>query len=399
MPDPENADRKLVLTYLHCLILALRTNSRFSSKNRFVDVVGDGPEAENPLMASVLALRNQLCLTGATRSDAPVDVLQPFVDVVRSPHTPAPITAVALQAFLQFLELRCTFLDAPALEKIAHATMDARLEVTDSQSHEAVLGKIIEVSVSPSLPLSLSLSPPLFVSLPPSLCLSLCVCVSLSHFFAQVLVECVRHPSGAALSGPSILKALQTCCRIALAGPPEPSELLRRTAEQAIQDILSLMFAHVRDVVRAPQGARPVPAPALVASCCPALLFVCQLIGCDSVRALLAGFAPDPVAGDAEAPPPPSPAPNVRISRVNLLGLQLAHYVVLILQDALVLEPCGPLLRIATDALPRTLVKLARARQLNIVVRCSLLATVRLLATYTAAHIQPQLLSFLVWGV
>ena len=61
--------------------------------------------------------------------------------ISKIPFVPDPWCHVAtfINHMLNFTTpIRC-------LEQISFATMDARLEVTDSQSHEAVLGKIIEV--------------------------------------------------------------------------------------------------------------------------------------------------------------------------------------------------------------------------------------------------------------
>eukprot|EP00667_Euglena_gracilis_P000148 EG_transcript_148 len=348
-----DGDRKLLAAYIHYLVLALRSNERFSHAGRFLDVLTEGPR--NPFMGAVLEMRDQLCSASAGGGGLALDALQPFVEVVRSPQTPAPITAVALQAFLQFLELRCGFVDREAVERIAAATIDAKLEVADTQSHEAVLGKIIEV-----------------------------------------LAECVRHPCGAALPGAHLLSILQACLRLALSGPPEPSELLRRTAEQAIQDIVSLIFTRVREALSAAEADPEGEAAMLVRNSGPVLLFVCRLVGCDSVRSLLTSFSAGAEVGEEAALSPLTPSTTIRTSRINLLGLQLAHWVLLLLQERLLHEACGPVRAIVTDVLPRALLKVARMRPLNIVVRCSLLTTIRLLASYAALHIQPQLLSFVL---
>lgn len=104
--------------------------------------------SDNPLMSSAIHLRSRLFLTRGTAALQKLDVLRPFLEVchcgarlfalhflgvfhsgtffsifqaVRAPDTTGPIPLVALTAFVQFLDLRCSFIGAqyafPLLQK------------------------------------------------------------------------------------------------------------------------------------------------------------------------------------------------------------------------------------------------------------------------------------------
>eukprot|EP00667_Euglena_gracilis_P000103 EG_transcript_103 len=235
--------------------------------------------------------------------------------------------------------------------------MNTRLEVADSQFHEAVLAGIV-----------------------------------------QVLVDCVRHPAGGGLSADHHLRILKACFNISAAGPPEPSELLQQTAKQAIQTIVQVMFTRLLVSLAAKDeadssssGCRPDPAVPAPEAFADVLRFACKMVACDSAADLLAEY------GYVESGL--GPGSTVKLFRVRLLGLSLAYTILITLQTHLASSPaCRPLLAVATDDLARGLLKIARQRTPNVVVFQMMLATLHLLVLYASPHLQMQLLSFIVAG-
>eukprot|EP01063_Lacrimia_lanifica_P009267 TRINITY_DN16271_c0_g1_i1.p1 TRINITY_DN16271_c0_g1~~TRINITY_DN16271_c0_g1_i1.p1 ORF type:complete len:1552 (+),score=501.45 TRINITY_DN16271_c0_g1_i1:56-4711(+) len=197
--DEWHRDRTVIAAHSHNLTIALRTNSAFSSRQRFVEL---GKEGSHRLMTLVKHLRRELLSSG--RPLASVDVLRPFIEVSRSEETTGPITGVALNALCTFLELRLAFVDVATIASIANAALGVRSEVADQQSHEAVLARIL-----------------------------------------QVLKACILHPLGVHLPEETVLNIFKGCFSIAMRG--KPSEILRHNAETSTNDMVLHIFQKVAD--------------------------------------------------------------------------------------------------------------------------------------------------------
>lgn len=155
---------------------------------------------------------------------APNVFLGPFLDVIRSEETTGPITCLALSTINKFLSygLIGEFLDTwPSLEMIIHlffrnldpthptlasavgniadAVTHAHFVGTDNASDGVVLLKVL-----------------------------------------QVLRTLMLNPEGSALTNESVCEVMLSCFRLCF--EPRLNELLRRTAEQAIKDIVLLLF-------------------------------------------------------------------------------------------------------------------------------------------------------------
>jgi hypothetical protein len=320
-PSAWERDRQIVLAHLQNLMLALRSNTKFSSKARLVHA----PRAiEHPLTLSVQELRDRLC--DPLLSHLPLrssELLKPFVDVARSHESTEPITGVALAAFVAFLELKVEFINTSDLVAMSRCARDSRSEVMDPQSHEAIVARIL-----------------------------------------QVFVGCVRHPRGAALHEDSVVEMLESAFAIATQANPNTSELLRRTAEQAMNDIVSAVYGNV---------AR-LPSDTLRGSYPSVLCYIARLIARD---ASLRGH------------PMPALSPTVQLQ-----GLCLAHTALFVVQDALTDPACRPLLSCVCNDLARAMLRVGRHSD-NVVVLAQMLRTMHLLVSFASSMVVPQLLSFL----
>ena len=136
-----------------------------------------------------------------------VDVfLGPFLAVVRSEATTGPITGVALSSINKFLSYGLIDTHSPqaasGIENIADAVTHAKFVGTDLASDEVVLMKIL-----------------------------------------QVLRTILLTPVGSQMSNESVCELMQSCFRICF--EMRLSELLRKSAEQTLTDMIHLLFSRL----------------------------------------------------------------------------------------------------------------------------------------------------------
>lgn len=133
----------------------------------------------------------------------PMVFLSPFLDVIKSEETTGPITSLALSTINKFLSYG--LIDpthsslAVTVEAIADAVTHARFVGTDQASDGVVLMKIV-----------------------------------------QVLRTLLLNPEGTVLTNESVCEVMLSCIRICF--EPRLNELLRKTAEHALKDIVLLLF-------------------------------------------------------------------------------------------------------------------------------------------------------------
>lgn len=129
--------------------------------------------------------------------------LGPFLDVIRSEETTGPLTSLALSAINKFLSYGLIDPTYPSLaaivENIADAVTHARFVGTDQASDGVVLMKII-----------------------------------------QVLRTLLLNPEGSVLTNESVCEIMLSCFRLCF--EPRLNDLIRRTAEQALKDMVLLLF-------------------------------------------------------------------------------------------------------------------------------------------------------------
>ncbi|GAB0087888.1 Golgi-specific brefeldin A-resistance guanine nucleotide exchange factor 1 [Sergentomyia squamirostris] len=182
---------------LATLTTAMRRGSRWGGGNSYQDEEQDG------LLRPLHELKNILIQSEDLRMIDPNVFLGPFLDVIKSDETTGPVTSLALSAVNKFLSYG--LIDpthstiATTVENIADAVTHARFVGTDQASDGVVLMKIV-----------------------------------------QVLRTLMLSPEGSALSNESVCEVMLSCFRICF--EPRLNELLRRSAEQALRDMVLLLF-------------------------------------------------------------------------------------------------------------------------------------------------------------
>ncbi|XP_052891953.1 Golgi-specific brefeldin A-resistance guanine nucleotide exchange factor 1 [Anopheles moucheti] len=185
------------------LTTAMRRGSRWSF-NTYQD------DDKDVLLKSFQELKEVLLQVEDLRLVEPNMFLSPFLDVIRSEETTGPVTSLALSAVNKFLSYG--LIDpthstlAATVENIADAVTHARFVGTDQTSDGVVLMKII-----------------------------------------QVLRTLVLSPEGSALSDESMCDIILSCFRLCF--EPRLNELVRRTAENALKDIVLLLFMRLPQFV------------------------------------------------------------------------------------------------------------------------------------------------------
>ncbi|XP_019547969.3 Golgi-specific brefeldin A-resistance guanine nucleotide exchange factor 1 isoform X2 [Aedes albopictus] len=185
------------------LTTAMRRGSRWSS-NSYQDDEKDG------LLKSFHDLKEKLLQVEDLRLVEPGVFLGPFLEVIRSEETTGPVTSLALSAVNKFLSYG--LIDpthstlASTVECIADAVTRARFVGTDQTSDGVVLMKIV-----------------------------------------QVLRTLVLSPEGSFLSNESICDIILSCFRLCF--EPRLNELVRKTAENALKDIVLLLFMRLPQFV------------------------------------------------------------------------------------------------------------------------------------------------------
>lgn len=181
------------------VVAALRRNSRGGSHSH-------QDEEQDPLLHGFAQLKDQL-VTVSDLSEIDVNTfLGPFLDVIRSEDTTGPITGIALSSVNKFLSYGLVDPSsesaASGIENLADAVTHARFVGTDPSSDEVVLMKIL-----------------------------------------QVLRTLLLTPVGALMTNESVCEIMQSCFRICF--ETRLSELLRRSAEQTLMDMVQLLFSRL----------------------------------------------------------------------------------------------------------------------------------------------------------
>lgn len=158
---------------------------------------------DNPLMSAFTRLRTDLKDCKDLRTfDAP-SLLHPFLQVIRSSSTSAPITSLALVAVTKFFSYRIITKHSPrasmALQFLSAAVTHCRFEATDSAADEIVLLRIL-----------------------------------------KLMEDMMTRPEGELLGDESVCEMMETglsmCCQVRL------SEVLRRSAEMAMVNMCQMIF-------------------------------------------------------------------------------------------------------------------------------------------------------------
>lgn len=162
---------------------------------------------DNPLMSAFARLRNDLKGCKDIRQFDTPSMLHPFLQVIRSSSTSAPITSLALIAITKFLSYSIIGHDSPrlpeAMQQLSSAITHCRFEASDSAADEIVLLRIL-----------------------------------------KLMEGMIAGPGGQVLSDESVCEMMETglsmCCQARL------SELLRRSAEIAMVSMCQVIFKRLK---------------------------------------------------------------------------------------------------------------------------------------------------------
>ncbi|GMN41449.1 hypothetical protein TIFTF001_010659 [Ficus carica] len=151
--EPEDCDGYFSRATLACIInseigavlAVMRRNVRWG-----VRYMSGDDELEHSLIQSLKVLRKKIFTwQHHWNTINPSEYLQPFLDVIQSDETGAPITGVALSSVYKILTLDIIDQNTVNVKEAMHVLVDAvtscRFEVTDPASEEVVLMKILQV--------------------------------------------------------------------------------------------------------------------------------------------------------------------------------------------------------------------------------------------------------------
>ncbi|XP_031246393.1 Golgi-specific brefeldin A-resistance guanine nucleotide exchange factor 1 isoform X6 [Mastomys coucha] len=193
---------------INIVVGAIKRNARWSTHIPL-------DEERDPLLHSFSHLKEVLNSVPELSEIEPNVFLRPFLEVIRSEDTTGPITGLALTSVNKFLSY--ALIDpahegtAEGMENMADAVTHARFVGTDPASDEVVLMKIL-----------------------------------------QVLRTLLLTPVGAHLTNESVCEVMQSCFRICF--EMRLSELLRKSAEHTLVDMVQLLFTRLPQFKEEPKS-------------------------------------------------------------------------------------------------------------------------------------------------
>ncbi|CAN8233076.1 unnamed protein product [Cochlearia groenlandica] len=198
----------MINSEIGAVLAVMRRNVRWGVRYTAAD---DDDQLEHSLIHSLKELRKKIF---SWRSDwvnvDPRLYIQPFLDVILSDETGAPITGVALSSVYKILTLEILTLDTvnvgDAMHMIVDAVKSCRFEVTDPASEEVVLMKIL-----------------------------------------QVLLACMKSKASNGLSNQDICTIVNTCLRVVHQSSSK-SELLQRIARHTMHELVRCVFSQLPDI-------------------------------------------------------------------------------------------------------------------------------------------------------
>ncbi|PKU83822.1 ARF guanine-nucleotide exchange factor GNOM [Dendrobium catenatum] len=198
----------MINSKVSAVLAVMRRNVRWSG--RYASTADE--YLDHSLIQSLKSLRRQLFSWDTSRwsSIDPTLYLRPFLDVIRSDETGAPITGVALSSVHTILALEVFDAGTAHVEDAMHAVVNAvtscRFEVTDPASEEAVLMKIL-----------------------------------------QVLLACMKSRASMVLSNEHVCTIVNTCFRVVHQAGTK-GELLQRISRNTMHELVRCIFVRLPDV-------------------------------------------------------------------------------------------------------------------------------------------------------
>ncbi|XP_030381756.1 Golgi-specific brefeldin A-resistance guanine nucleotide exchange factor 1 isoform X2 [Scaptodrosophila lebanonensis] len=188
------------------IMTAMRRGTRWNA-TAYVD------EEKDSLLKLFIDLKQILNRKNDLRVIEPNVFLTPFLEIIRTADTTGPLTSLALASINKFLSYGLIDPTTPNLpvivEMVADAVTHARFMGTDQSSDSVTFMRVIEV-----------------------------------------LHTLIRSPEGAAVSNESMCEVMLSCFKICF--EPRLSELLRRSAEQSLKDMVLLFFVRLPQFTEEP---------------------------------------------------------------------------------------------------------------------------------------------------
>ncbi|KAJ4953885.1 hypothetical protein NE237_030717 [Protea cynaroides] len=195
----------MVNSEVGAVLAVMRRNVRWGGRY----MIGDD-QLEHSLIQSLKGLRMQIFSWQKWQSINPATYLQPFLDVIRSDETGAPITSVALSSVYKIITLDILHMNTMNVEHAMTLVVDAvtscRFEVTDPASEEVVLMKIL-----------------------------------------QVFLACMKSKASVVLSNQHVCNMVNTCFRIVHQAGSK-GELLQRIARHTMHELVRCIFSHLPEI-------------------------------------------------------------------------------------------------------------------------------------------------------
>ncbi|KAL1967900.1 hypothetical protein VTN77DRAFT_2317 [Rasamsonia byssochlamydoides] len=174
---------------------------------------------DNPLMSAFTRLRSDLKSCKDIRTFDTPALLHPFLQVIRSSSTSAPITSLALIAITKFFAYNIINRDSPrlsmAMQLLSAAITHCRFEASDTAADEIVLLRIL-----------------------------------------KLMEGMISRPEGELLGDESVCEMMETglsmCCQNRL------SEVLRRSAEMAMVNMCQVIFMRLSTIEVEPASSNPL---------------------------------------------------------------------------------------------------------------------------------------------
>ncbi|KAL5569029.1 hypothetical protein UlMin_025604 [Ulmus minor] len=196
----------MINSEIGAVLAVMRRNVRWGGR-----YMSDDDQLEHSLIQSLKVLRKQIfSWPQHWQTINPALYLQPFLDVIQSDETGAPITGVALSSVYKILTLDVIDQNTANVKDAMHLIVDAvtscRFEVTDSASEEVVLTKIL-----------------------------------------QVLLACMKSKASVTLSNQHVCTIVNTCFRVVHQSESK-GELLQRIARHTMHELVRCIFSYLPDV-------------------------------------------------------------------------------------------------------------------------------------------------------
>ncbi|CAI0584733.1 unnamed protein product [Linum tenue] len=193
----------MINSEIGAILAVMRRNVRWG-----VQYMADDDQLEHSLIHSLKELRKQVFTWQQEWHQIdPAIYLSPFLNVIRSMETGAPITGVALSSVYKILTLDVLSVNTvnvgEAMRLIVDAVTSCKFEVTDPASEEVVLMKIL-----------------------------------------QVLLACMKSKASSKLSNQRVINIINTCFRVVHEASSK-GELLQRISRHTMHELVRCIFSRL----------------------------------------------------------------------------------------------------------------------------------------------------------